>query len=127
MGISGSRISDLFAGTNHLTNEPDDSTRLTGLLEVPINTGDNYGSRMKGWLVPPGTGEVVFWIASDDQGRFYLSPDSNPDNKALVCHVPGPVSQYDFTTYSAQKSNPIPLVAGRAYYYEVRDCVVFSS
>ncbi len=125
--IGGQLITDLKDGTNDFTKVPNNSTRLTNTLEVPTNVGDNYGSRMKGWLRPPMTGEFVFWIASDDLGELWLSSDSDPENKERVCYTPGPVSRYYFTAYYEQKSKPIPLVAGRAYYYEVRDCVVFTS
>ena len=124
--IIGTHIIDLEAGTNQFTNAPNISTRLTNTLEVPTNVGANYGSRMKGWLRPPVTGEFVFWIASDDLGELWLSSDSDSENKDLACYTPGPVSQYFFTAYSEQKSKPIPLIAGRAYYYEVRDCATFT-
>jgi hypothetical protein len=124
-GINGTGIIDLIAGTSNFSKEPNDTIRLTHLLEVPTDVYDNYGSRMKGWLVPPVTGEFVFWIASDDNGEFWLSPDSIPKNKGLACYTPEPVSRYNFTAHSEQKSNLIPLIAGRAYYYEVRRSQIF--
>jgi hypothetical protein len=126
-GISGTSIADLRGGTNDLTDVPIKSTRLTDLLESPSNIGKYFGSRMKGWLLPPETGYYVFWIASDDKGEFWLSTDSNPVNKVRVCYTPGAVSRRFFTAYSEQKSNPISLVAGQAYYYEVRERAIFNS
>ena len=119
-GISGSLIEDLRGGTNDLTSEPNQSRRLTNLLESPTNIEDNYGSLMKGWLVAPVTGTYSFWIASDDQGEFWLSTDSDRVNKVLACWLNESVSQNDFTSSTTQKSEPITLVAGQAYYYEVR-------
>ncbi len=52
-GIGGLTIADLRTGTNNLANTPNMSVRLTNLLEGPTDAGDNYGSRMKGWLIPP--------------------------------------------------------------------------
>jgi hypothetical protein len=124
-GISGTSITDLKAGTKDFTNAPNYSTRITNTLEVPENVGDNYGSRMNGWLRPPVTGEFVFWIAADDLGEFWLSTDSDPANKGLLCHVPGPVSKYFYDAYPQQIAIPTPLIAGRAYYYEVRCNVIF--
>jgi len=118
--ISGMTIADLMIGTNDLANIPDRSERLVGSLEAPTNVGDNYGSRMSGWLVPPVTGLYEFWIASDDQGEFYLSSDDDPANKARICYTPEAVSHLFFTAFPEQKSSPISLVAGQAYYYEVR-------
>ena len=120
IGISGSSIDDLMDRTNYLTNVPNQSTRLTNLLEGLNNSGNDYGSRIKGWLLPPVTGKYSFWIAASENGRFWLSTDSDPAKKVLACHTPGPVSHHNFTAYSEQMSNPISLVSGQAYYYEVR-------
>ena len=111
-----------MSGTNNLADTPDKSERLVGSLEAPTNAGDNYGSRMSGWLVPPVTGPYEFWIASDDHGEFWLSTDGNPANKIRRCSCtwasPG---WWDRTP--EQRSSPILLVAGQAYYYEVGFCV----
>ncbi len=74
-GIHGNAIADLMAGTNNLTKMPDKSERLGlgSLLESPSTVGKNYGICVKGWLVPPVTGNFEFWIASDDNGEFWLS------------------------------------------------------
>ncbi len=109
-GIIGNSISDLMYGTNYLTSVPSRSTHLTELLEIP-NTGDNYGCRIRGWLKPPTTGDYTFWIASDAEGELWLSTDSSSMNKVLICH-----------SLMQQKSPGISLVAGQAYYYEVRGC-----
>ena len=125
--ISGDSIADLMFATNDVTSEPNQSTRLTNLLESPTNIEDNYGSLMKGWLVAPVTGTYSFWIASDDQGEFWLSTDSDPANMVLACWLGGAVSQYFFNAYPEQKSEPIALVAGRAIYYEVRQGLILIS
>ena len=125
--ISGTSIADLYGGTDNFTTTSNGTTRLTYLLEGPSNIGDNYGSRMKGWLVAPVTGTYSFWIASDDQGEFWLSTDSDPANMVLACGLGGAVSQYFFNAYPEQKSEPIALVAGRAIYYEVRQGLILIS
>ena len=120
-GISGTSITDLIGFTNNFIREPNNATRLTSTLEVLTNNaGNNYGSHMKGWLRPPLTGDFNFSIAANDNGEFWLSTDSDPENKARVCYTPGQVGQYSYTAYSEQKSSPIPLIAGRVYYFEVR-------
>jgi hypothetical protein len=88
-GIGGTSIADLMSGTNNNVNNPSKSVRLIGMLEGPRNTGDNYGSRMKGWLRPQVSGDYKFWIASDDNGELWLSSDDNPANKALACRLAG--------------------------------------
>jgi hypothetical protein len=126
-GIGGTSIADLEFGTNNYSKLPDRSAHLvTTSLEAPSDIGDNYGSRMKGWLVPPVTGDYTFWIASDDNGELWLSTSSNPTNKVLACFQPWSAPPRDWTRYAEQKSRSISLVAGRAYYYEVRDSAVFT-
>jgi hypothetical protein len=114
---------------NEMANKPYPSFRLLHLLEGPENSKFNeyvdnkYISRMRGWLVPPVNGDFLFWIASNGYGEFWLSSTDNPADKVLICRQPrdklaGP-RQWDVS--AEQKSGPISLVAGRAYYYEVRD------
>jgi hypothetical protein len=123
-GIGGTSIADLMSGTNNLVNTPNKSVRLAVFLEGPNNVGDNYGSRMKGWLRPPVSGDYKFWIASDDNGELWLSSDDNPANKALACHQPWSAWRRDWTQFPEQESKLTSIVAGRAYYYEVREYYV---
>jgi hypothetical protein len=115
-GIGGWHIDDLRFGTNGFTLMPTSSTRLTHLLQSPANNGDNYGSRMTGWLVPPVSGNYSFWIASDDQGEFWLSSNNDPANKDLTCFNDVP----RLNTWIFSKLGNMSLVADQAYYYEVR-------
>jgi hypothetical protein len=126
--IIGYSISDLTLYTNDLTKTPDSSARLTNLLEGPRNIADEYGSRMKGWLMPPITGDYIFWISSNSDGEFWLSTNSDPANKVLVCHQPWVWSGLgrEWSVHPEQKSRPISLASGQAYYYEVRDCANFA-
>ena len=112
-----------MSGTNNFTNEPSMIKVLRSALEAPTNVGDNYGSRLKGWLVPPITGEYVFWLTSDDEGEFWLSIDDDQVNKVKECHSPWASGPVGWDRYPEQKSRLIPLVAGQAYYFEVRLCV----
>jgi hypothetical protein len=126
-GISGTSIADLMSGTNNLANPSNRAERLGRLpgqrLEVPSSTDDNYGSRMKGWLMPPVTGDYVFWIASDDTGELWLSSDDHPENKIRVCFAPGSTGVEEWNKFLEQQSILISLEAGEAYYFEVRPSV----
>jgi hypothetical protein len=125
-GIRGYTIDELMSGTNNFEYTPSATERLGSLLETPAKTDDNYGSRMKGWLMPPVTGKYVFWIASDDNGELWLSPNDHPENKVRVCYVPVATGAREWTKYPEQKSAFIPLVAGEAYYFEVRPRIFFA-
>ncbi len=110
--------------TNVLAVAPDKTERLGSLLEAPTNTADFYASRMKGWLVPPVTGMYLFWIAADDTAELWLSTDDHPENRALVCFLTSKTEPRQWTAYLEQESEQIPLVAGHAYYFEVRACMI---
>ena len=73
--IRGLTIESLIEGMNNFTKAPDVSQVFPDRLEIPGQECDNYGVRMKGFIVPEETGPYTFWIASDDNGRFSLSPD----------------------------------------------------
>ena len=114
-----------MARTNNLADAPNKSERLGSLLESPSNVGENYGIRMKGWLLPPVTGNYEFWIASDDNGEFWLSADDNPANKIRRCSCDW-ASSRQWDKYPEQKSTPLLLVAGKPYYFEVSVCQFFT-
>jgi hypothetical protein len=117
-GIVGFDVADLVTGTNNFADDPSRTERLGSLLEAPYTINEiDYGSRMKGWLILPVTGNYVFWIASDDAGEHWLSSDDNPDNKILRCYQLWATCEWD--KYTEQKSTSIALVADEAYYFEV--------
>lgn len=125
-GIEGTSIgiADLKLRTADLIKVPNTSTRLQNVLEGPNNIGDNNGSRMKGWLLPPVTGD--YWVLlciRYDTGELWLSTDSNPTVTVLACHQPyaGTTRPRDWKKYPEQKSREFYLVTDRAYYYKVRD------
>ena len=48
-------------------------------FETEINTGmDNYGQRLRTFVVPPVSGLYTFWIASDDSSQLFLSTNESP-------------------------------------------------
>lgn len=66
----------------------------------------------------PVTGNYIFYIASDDQGELWFSTNDQSANKARVCYNTGRTESREWNKSSTQKSVPIALVVGRAYYYE---------
>jgi hypothetical protein len=105
-------------------NGPDQSELRTS-LEGPTNWRDYYGTRVRGYLYPPATGDYTFWIASDDQSQLWLSTDENPANAVQIAGVEGWVPPRDFDNTGGgvggpgQKSGAITLENGRRYYIEV--------
>ena len=112
-------VLETWEGTLSLEGAPNRTERLGYLLEAPSNRGDIYISRMKGWLIPPVSGNYVFWIAADNVGELWLSSDDHPDNIVRRCRVYEWTGSRQWDKYSEQKSTPIELVADKAYYFEV--------
>jgi len=93
-------------------------------FETPSQFGDNYGERLTGYLLPPVTGDYVFYVASDDQGALFLSPDSDPAHKTQIACETAWSMPRSWTGMgagwpdAAKISMPIHLEGGRAYFVE---------
>ena len=88
------------------------------IFEEPSNAGDNYGTRVSGYLCAPATGVYTFWISSNDNSELWLSTDANPSNRKRIAWVSGYTNVREWTRYSSQRSAAITLTAGRRYYVE---------
>ncbi len=117
--IAGEGISDFLTNTNNLANTPNESVRLTSLLQRLSDSGTYYGSRISGWLVAPVTGTYTFWIAADNSGEFWLSTDDDAAKKVKICFLTSYSGEASYDENTSQKSADISLVAGQAYYFEV--------
>lgn len=116
-GIPNRFIASLYSHPTY-PNSPTEVTYLSDAFETPPAGRNFYGQRVSGWIVPPVDGNYTFYIASDDQSQLFLSTDDNPANKTLIAQVPGWTSFRSWTDFSAQRSAPVPLLAGRRYYLE---------
>ncbi|MCE9540053.1 MAG: metallophosphoesterase, partial [Bacteroidetes bacterium] len=110
--ISGTSIASI-----PLNTAPTSITQLT-VFEGPSNAADNYGSRIRGYICPPISGNYTFWIASDDNSELWLSTTDQIINKIKIASVSGYTSSRQWTKYAGQQSAPIHLIAGVQYYIE---------
>ena len=111
-GISGTTVSSIPV------DEAPGSTADLTIFEIPANTGDNYGTRIRGYICPPASGDYTFWIAGDDHAELWLSTDENPSNKRKIAYESGWTGVRQWTKYASQQSAPVALVANRKYYIE---------
>ena len=104
--ITGTAVSDLTSNVNY----PDNPTgrELITKLQGPTNWADNYGTSIRGYVIPPADGNYTFWIASDANSELWLSTNNNPANAMLIAYISG-----------NPQSSPKSLVAGQKYYIEV--------
>jgi hypothetical protein len=112
-GIQGRAISDIPLG-----NAANSTVNLTTLESTA--TGDDYGVRIRGYIVPSVTNTYYFYIASDDNGDFYLSSNDQPSNKGnAISRVLNWTNSREWTKdVSTQKSAGKLLQAGTRYYFE---------
>src|SRR2546427_5509566 len=114
--ISGSAVANLTSAPNFPARPSEEF--VENAFEAPSNFADNYGQRMRALLVPPVTGNYVFWISSDDNSVLYLSTDADPAHKAQIASVTSWTNSRQWNTYPSQKSATISLTNGFRYYIE---------
>ena len=114
--IPGGAVIDLTADAD-FPNNPTGSGTLT-IFEIPANVDDDYGVRVRGYIIPPETGNYTFWIASDDSGQLWLSTDDSAANAQLIAEVDGWTFDREYDKFASQQSAEINLVAGQRYYVE---------
>lgn len=114
--VGGATVNDLLASPNY-PNTPSGSSFPTQ-LRGPVNFADNFGTRMRGYIIAPETGDYRFTVTSDDNSAFYLSLNADPQYKRSVCYVPGYTGDTEYSKYATQRSAAIPLQAGKYYYFE---------
>ncbi|AMR26981.1 hypothetical protein A0257_07575 [Hymenobacter psoromatis] len=111
--VAGTSVANIPLAT------PPNVTATLTQLEGGRNIGDNYGTRIRGYLCPPQDGAYVFHISGDDDSQLWLSTDDAVANKVLIASVNGWTSYREWNKYSSQKSAAVNLLAGHRYYVEV--------
>jgi len=112
-------LTNTTLNTNWPANPVAAYTRIYTNFETESNTGmNNYGQRLRTFVVPPTSGSYTFWIASDDSSALLLSSDESPSNATRIAWVNVWTNPREWTKEANQKSGPIALEAGRRYYLE---------
>src|SRR5215510_2704200 len=135
--VSGGTPESLLTDANY----PDSPTFRTfePLFEYPPDgtdgVGSNYRNGLFGWFLPPQTTNYVFFIASDNQGKLYLSTNEDSANIRLIAQetsqsdprrwtnsalsdLPSKRSDH-FPGTEWPDGNTIRLEAGKRYFIEV--------
>ena len=94
-----------------------DETIILDEFSTAIDSADNYGGRITGWVYAPATGDYTFWLCTDDQGELWLSTNDEPENVIMIANESGWLPANTWGT-GIQQSDPIPLEAGNRYYIE---------
>lgn len=111
-GVSGTAVSQI-----PVNSTPSSSSQLLS-FEAPTNIADNYGSRIRGFICPPQTGNYTFWIAGDDNVELWLSTTDDPSLKTKIAYHTAWTESRQWNWYATQKSASLYLTAGKKYYIE---------
>jgi hypothetical protein len=91
-----------------------------GNTQGPWNIGDNYLTRVKGYIRPDKTGGHAFNVTGDDQMELYISTDASPANMRRVAYHQGWTYELEYSKYTTQSVFNIALTSGKFYYFELR-------
>ncbi|MFK7737822.1 MAG: PA14 domain-containing protein, partial [Pirellulaceae bacterium] len=115
----------VLEATSRFQNSQPDLTGVVDCWETPTNFSHLYGQRVSGFVVPPKTGDYVFYLASDDESELFLSSDESEENYQRIARVKQEMKE-DATSvgYTQPRawgdhpnsvSEPIHLEAGKRY------------
>lgn len=118
--VPGSSLASL-TNSSRFPLEPAYERQLTR-FEAGQDLDDRFGAVVRGYLIPPASGQFRFFIASDDSSQLWLGNSTNPASVSLVAGVSDGfwTAPREWTRYSSQQSKPVVLTAGKAYYIEAR-------
>jgi hypothetical protein len=97
--------------------DPDRSELITS-AEVTRDRADNFGSRIRGYVIPPVSGDYTFYLAGDNSCELWLSSSVSQFAKQKIASFRGWTQPREWTKFPTQKSVTVSLIAGQKYYLE---------
>jgi hypothetical protein len=116
-GIGGSTVNNLTTNLR-FPNRPDSEVLLEDF--DGRDHGDSFGSTLRGYVIPPVTGSYRFWIAANESAQLRLSTSASPSSASTIASVSEAMDPYAWPDSGSQRSSPVTLIAGQAYYIEAR-------
>ena len=97
------------------------STSALTLFESPSHVADYYGQRVRGYVQVTQSGSYTFYVATDDDGELWLSPNDQAASRQRIAYIQGNwAAVREWNKLATQQSAPQNLVAGQRYYIEAR-------
>ena len=112
-GLSGNNVSDLTSSAKFTGGLPDAVGTLAKL--EGSWTGETYGQRIRGYIIPPADGQYRFHLSSDDASQFKFNSAGPAETSSVAINLAGAVTRYTWTAQSAL----FTLAAGQPYFFEV--------
>lgn len=117
LGIGGTSIANLTSSSNY-PDAPNETSAITS-FQGPVNYAENYGTRVRGYIIPSESGSFDFNVTGDDNIVLYLSTDQNSANKTEIGSIPGWTNITEHSKYTTQTELGVNLTAGNLYYVEL--------
>jgi len=114
--IPGASVSSLTNATWKWPLYPDSEEFLT-TFEGPPH-GEDFGSSLRGYFIPPVSGNYRFWIASDGSSQLFLDPTADQTGEVMIASVSGLTEPRAWADFAPYRSSSFSLAAGKAYYIE---------
>jgi hypothetical protein len=123
--IPGRYVFDLGRSGN-FPQHPDE-IRYLNRLEIPVGNGNEYGSRVRGLIKAPATGEYTFMVIANDTAELWLGENETAQSRRLIARVdqPGVKSRWTRRIGGVEKplfseqTGKVTLEEGKRYYVEV--------
>lgn len=107
------------ADLNTLTVPPTGREILGKAFEVRFVPVTNYAARLRGYIIPPLTGQYVFWLASFNSAELQLGTNAASESKRTIARVTAKTPYAKWPHTNEAQSEPLILQAGTRYYIEV--------
>jgi hypothetical protein len=95
-------------------------TITQGNTQGAWNIGDNYFTRVRGYIRPQVSGNYTFNITSDDFSEFFLSTNNSPSTMTRRAFIQGWTLETEYAKFPNQTTATITLQANQYYYFEMR-------
>ena len=115
-GINGEAVRDM-TGSPQYPDHPNRHRTLNAFEQRKL--GFNYGTRIRGYISPPVTGNYELWVAADDSAELWLSSTDQEAGKRRLAFCPSHVGFREWGKFPDQHAKPIALEAGQRYFVEV--------
>lgn len=116
--VTGSAVSNL-SDLPRFHGGPDAVSLVSGAV-APSNAGDNYGSRLRGYVTAPVTGDYTFWESGDDAVELWFSGNTDKFAAELMAWHTSWTSPQQWDKFATQQTPTLRLVAGQKCYVELR-------
>lgn len=116
--IAGKSVNDLYFD-DKFPALPDETLAIFK-LETPFDKGNNFGTRIRGFIHPPKTDNYIFWISGSEACQLWLNPsDTLPDEAEIIARVDETTGKEEWDKFNSQMSDTFNLSEGQKYYFEI--------